>query len=77
MTGWLSALCGAAAGAAQAGLLARTARRGPHPALLLVRLGLVGAVLLLAARAGHLGPGAAGWLAGLTVAGVMVHRGLR
>lgn len=71
MTGWLLGL-GGAAGAAQAGLLWRAARRRPGPAALLARLGLVAGVLLLAARAGQLLPGAAGWLAGFLLAGALL-----
>jgi len=77
MIGWLFALAGATAGAAQAGLLGRSVRRGLHPFGLLVRIGLVAAVLVLAARAGHLVPGSVGWLAGFLVAAAIVHRRLR
>ncbi|HUK63657.1 MAG TPA: hypothetical protein VLV15_09990 [Dongiaceae bacterium] len=73
---WLFALGGVAAGAAQAGLLKRALGR-PNPFLLLVRTGMVGVVLLLAARAGQLVAGAAGWFTGFAAAAVLVHRRLR
>jgi hypothetical protein len=44
---------------------------------LLVRIGLVAAVLVHAARAGHLVPGSVGWLAGFLVAAAIEHRRLR
>jgi hypothetical protein len=68
--GWLFAASGAAAGAAHAALLARTVRA--HPLFLLLRLGLVGAFLVVTARAGHLAVGFAGWIAGFALAGVAV-----
>lgn len=77
MIGWIFALSGAAAGAAQAGLLGRTVRCGLHPLGTLTRVGLVPAVLVLAARTGHLAPGAVGWLAGFVIAAAIVHRMLR
>lgn len=77
MTGLLYALGGAAAGAAQVGLLARSARGRPHPLLLLGRLLLVAGVLLLAARAGCVAAGAAGWGAGFAAASLLVVRRLR
>lgn len=77
MIGWYIALGGAAAGMVQAGLLARVARNGPDPLSFLVRLVLVGTVLFLAARTGHLAAGAAAWSAALIAAGVRAHRKLR
>lgn len=70
-------IAGAAAGVVQAGLLARASSRGPHPLGLLGRLLLVAAVLLLAARAGHLLAAAGGWLLGFGVASAAVYRRLR
>jgi len=70
---------GMAAGAAQAGLLARAARR-PHGARAafapLLRYLAVGAVLFAAARAGHLGAATAGWVAGLLAGGALQLRRL-
>jgi len=77
MSGWLIALLGAAAGVAQASLLAKSAGRRPNPLLLLARLVLVVGVLFLAAREGYLLQGAAGWLAGFALASVVVYRRLR
>jgi hypothetical protein len=77
MTGWLFALSGAFAGAAQAGLLARSARGVPDLFSFLIRLILVAAVLFLAARAGHLPLGAAGWLLGFAASVAILHRWLR
>ncbi len=77
MIQWIFALGGAAAGTAQAGLLARTARRGHRPLPLLARLLLVGAVLFAAARAGHLASATAGWLVGFVAAGLVLHGRLR
>jgi hypothetical protein len=68
MIGWLLAVSGAAAGAAQVGLLGRSVRRGLDPLGLLARIGLVAAVLVLAATTGHLAMGAAGWFAGFALA---------
>ena len=76
MTGWLFALGGAAAGAAQVGLLARSARTGAGPASFLARLLLVGAVLFLSARSGQVVPGAAGWGAGFAAAAALAVRRL-
>jgi hypothetical protein len=75
--GWLFALGGALAGMAQSGLLARASRSGPAPVSIFARLLLVGAVLFLAARAGHLASATAGWMAGFAAAGVLLHRRLR
>jgi hypothetical protein len=75
--GWLFALGGALAGMAQARLLARSARSRTGAVSIFARLLLVGAVLLPAARAGHLASGTAGWMAGFAAAGVLLHRGLR
>jgi hypothetical protein len=74
MTAWAALLGGVATGAAQAGLLRRASRVGPGLTSLLVRLLLVGAVLLLAARAGHLAQGAVGWMAGFAASGLLLHR---
>ena len=71
------ALLGGAAGAAQARLLARDARGVSNPALGFARLLLVGAVLFIAARSGHLRGAAAGWVVGFAFAGIAVHRRLR
>lgn len=60
MIGWLFALGGSAAGAAQAGLLARSARERPGIVFVFLRLSLVSAVLFLAARAGYIGFGTVG-----------------
>jgi hypothetical protein len=76
MIGWVFALSAAAAGAAQAGLLGR-AKRGPHPLALLVRVGLVALILVLAARAGQLLAGSAGWFAGFVCAAAIVQWRLR
>jgi hypothetical protein len=73
----LFALGGAAAGAVQAGLLAREARGRPSAMLLFARLALVGLLLFLAARAGSLGFGVGGWMAGFAAAGAAVRRRLR
>jgi hypothetical protein len=77
MTGWLFALLGAAAGVAQAGLLARSPQGRANPLAFLARFVLVGAVLVLAARAGSLAAATAGWLAGFVAAGAVALRGLR
>jgi hypothetical protein len=71
------ALGGALGGTAQAGLLARAARGGPSAASALVRLVLAGALLVSAARAGFLAPGAAGWAAGFAAACAVLERRLR
>jgi hypothetical protein len=60
----LFVLAGGAAGAAQAGLLARAARGRPGGGPL--RLLGAGAVLAAAAWAGHLGGAAVGWGAGFS-----------
>ncbi len=77
MTGWLYALGGVLAGIAQAGLLGRSARGVPSPSAFFLRLALVGGVLYLAARTGHLPLGAAGWLLGFSAGVAMVYRRLR
>lgn len=74
MNGFFFALCGSAVGLVQAGFLARTARRGPHILGVLVRLVLVAGVLFVAARAGHLLSGVAGWIAGFAVALAIAYR---
>jgi hypothetical protein len=71
------ALGGAVAGAIQVRALARTARGEATGLLFLARLLLVGAVLLLAALAGHLAVGGGGWTAGFILAGVVTYRGIR
>ncbi len=76
MTGWLLALGAAAAGAGQAVLLGRAARPRPSPLLALARVIIVGTVLFVAARAGHLGAAVAGWMVGLASAGIVVRRRL-
>jgi hypothetical protein len=75
MTAWCCALAGVTVGAVQVVLLARAARGRPSGPLL--RLAVVGAVLLLAARAGHLAAGAAGWAAGFVLAAAPIRRRLR
>jgi hypothetical protein len=70
----LFALSGLTAGAAQAGLLARSNQAGPHPVSLILRLVLVGAVLLFAAQNGHLAIAFAAWSAGFVVAAGAVYR---
>ncbi len=75
--GRLFTLGGAAAGMAQAGLLARASRSRPAPISIFARLLLVGVVLFLAARAGHLASGMVGWMAGFAATGVLLHRRLR
>lgn len=77
MTEGLFALAGVVAGVAQAGMLARSAMRGPHPLSIIVRLLGVGVVLFFAARAGHLFAAACGWMAGFVVTGVLAYRRLR
>jgi hypothetical protein len=77
MIAWLFACSGVAVGAMQAGLLERSVRRGPGPVGLFVRLGMVAAVLVVAARFGHLVPGATGWFAGFLTATMIVSRRLR
>jgi len=74
---WLFALGGAQAGLAQAGLLFFAARRGPGPASALTRLLLVGALLLLAARSGHLLFGAVGWIVGFASTALVLQQRLR
>lgn len=77
MTGWLFALGGAFAGAAQAVLLARAAQGIATPLSFLFRLLLVVGVLILAARAGYLLFGAAGWFTGFVVSAAILFRSLR
>ena len=77
MTGWVFALGAAAAGVAQARLLAGSARGTAGPLSFLFRLLLVGAVLFLAARAGHLPLGVAGWMLGFAASVTVLHRRLR
>jgi hypothetical protein len=67
---------GAAVGGAQAGLLLASVRRRPNPLSVVARLVLVGGVLVVAARQGHLGAATLGWLGGLTVNGARVYRRL-
>jgi len=74
VTAWAPLLGGIAPGTAQAGLLGSASRNGPGLASRLTRLVLVGSVLLLAARAGHLAPGVVGWMAGLAATGLLLHR---
>jgi hypothetical protein len=74
---WLFAVSGAAAGAVQARLLGRAARTSPGPLGALGRLLLVAAVLVVAARAGHIAAGSAGWATGFLVGAVLVYRRLR
>lgn len=76
MTGWIFALGGVAAGAVQARLLARSARGRAGSFSVLGRLLLVGAVLFLAALAGHLAAGALGWAAGFAATAAFVYRRL-
>ncbi|GHG96394.1 hypothetical protein [Comamonas sp. JC664] len=77
MNGWGFALLGAAAGVVQAHLLVNAARGRAGALSLLLRLGLVGAVLLVSALAGHLVAGAAGWLAGFAATSALVQRRFR
>ncbi len=70
----LFGLSGVAAGAAEAWLLAQRARKGPNPLSFLLRLLVVAAVLVLATHAGHLLPGALGWVVGFLVAAVVAYR---
>ena len=76
MTAAFFALCGVAAGFAEAGLLARAARMKSHPLSFLARLVLVAGVLVLAAHAGHLISGATGWSFGFVTAAVVAYRRL-
>jgi hypothetical protein len=80
MTELLSAapivLAAGAAGAAQAGLLARSVQRAPSPVSALARAVLVALVLLTAARSGHLLVATAAWASGLGFAGVRFYRRL-
>jgi hypothetical protein len=64
----------AVGGAAQAALLARAARTGLDPLGALLRAVLAVAVLLAAARAGHLLAGVAGWAAGFGASSCFVLR---
>jgi hypothetical protein len=64
-------LAGIAVGGLQATLLARAARRRAGGLGVLLRLGLVAAVLLVAARSGHLVAAAAGWALGFGVASLV------
>jgi len=73
----LFALSSAAAGLAQAELLARAAGKPPHPLAFAARLLLVGLLLVLAARAGQLLWGATGWALGFGMAAVAAYRRLR
>lgn len=76
MTAWLFALAGAAAGAAEAGLLARATRAGLGVPSFLVRLALVAIVLVAAARAGHVVAGALGWAAAFATGVALLERKL-
>lgn len=77
MIGALFALLGAAAGAIQAGLLARRAGGASHPLSFLARLGVVVVVLFVAARTGYLLWGAAGWPVGFGLGAAVAYRRLR
>ena len=77
MTAVFFALCGVAVGVAEAGLLARATGLRPHPLSFLSRLLLVAGLLVLAAQAGHLISGAAGWTFGFAAAAVVAYRRLR
>jgi hypothetical protein len=70
-------LVGAAVGASQAALLARTARGGVHPLWFFLRFALVAAVLLVAARSGAVLPAAAGWAVGFVISAVTAYWRLR
>lgn len=76
MSGWLFAFAGVAAGAGQAALLGWALRRRLGTSGLLARVGLVAALLVLAASAGYLIQAAAGWLAGFASAAAIVRRRL-
>lgn len=77
MTEWTYALAGAAAGAAQAGSIARSARGRPHALAGIARWTLVGSVLFLSVRAGHAIAGTAGWATGFSIAAVILWRRMR
>jgi len=74
---WLVTFAAASAGAVQAASLARSARSHPSPLAPFARLMLVGAVLLVAARSGHVALGAAGWLVGFALSVALFYRRLR
>jgi hypothetical protein len=76
MTAWLVIFAAAVAGSVQAALIVRTVRR-PGLVALFARCGLVAAVLFVAARAGQMPWGVAGWVLGYSLAGVIAHRSLR
>lgn len=77
MIGPIYAIAAAVSGAAQAQLLGQAARRGPSPLGLLVRIGVVAAVLVVAARDDQLVLAASGWLTGFTATALKVYRSLR
>ena len=72
----LFALLGVAAAWLQVEMLGRAVQRGANAAGMAGRLGVVAAVFLLAARAGHLPAAVVGWLAGFAVAGPLAWRRL-
>lgn len=76
MVMWLFALIGAAAGGVQVALLEHEARRGPRLWSWPLRFLVVGGVLYLGARTGHLLPTAAGWFAGFLFLGLLASRRL-
>lgn len=73
MIGWFFVLGGVAVGVVQALLLARAAAGSAVAAPMIVRLLLVGAVLVLAARSGQLVPGTAGWVSGFAVSCALLY----
>jgi len=77
MMEWTYALVGAAAGAAQAGSIARSASGRSHALAGIARWALVGAVLFLAVRAGHAIAGTSGWASGFVLAGAVLWRRMR
>lgn len=74
---WLLALLAVAAGLLEAELLARSVRSRAWGSSLVVRLFVVGAVLVVAARSGHLLLAGAGWLLGYLVGCAWAWRRMR
>lgn len=61
------AVLGALAGVFEVWLMTRAVGKRFHPASALLRLFVVGSVLYMAARSGHLLPGAVGWATAFAV----------